>query len=111
VVDMRFVKPLDEALVLQMARTHELLVTIEDNVVRGGAGSAVAETLAAADLAVRMLHLGLPDRFVEHGEQGQLHAALGLTWQGIVAAVGQRERPAAVRAAPVPYLRPVQALH
>jgi 1-deoxy-D-xylulose-5-phosphate synthase len=111
VVDMRFVKPLDEALILQMARTHELLVTIEDNAVRGGAGSAVAEVIAAADLAVRMLHLGLPDRFVEQGEQGQLHAALGLNAQGIVAAVNKRERPMAQRALPLSYLPEPVALH
>ena len=111
VVDMRFVKPLDETLIVQMARTHELLVTIEDNTVRGGAGSAVAEVIAAADLAVRMLHLGLPDRFIEHGEQSQLFAALGLTREGIVAAINKRDRPLAMRALPVSYLPETSALH
>jgi len=104
VVDMRFVKPLDEVLILQLARNHELLVTIEDNVVRGGAGSAVAEVIAAGDIAVRMLHLGLPDRFIEHGEQAQLHATLGLTRDGIVAAIAQRERPTLGHFASVAYL-------
>ena len=91
VVNMRFVKPLDEALILHMARHHDLVVTIEDNVVRGGAGSGVAEVIAEANLAVRMLHLGLPDRFVGHGEQAQLLASLGLDRHGIVAAVRARE--------------------
>jgi 1-deoxy-D-xylulose-5-phosphate synthase len=104
VIDMRFVKPLDEALIVQVARGHELLVTLEDNVVRGGAGSAVAEVVASADLAVRMLHLGLPDRFVEHGEQAQLHAALGLNCEGIVAAVRRREPVAPGRVASAAYL-------
>ena len=111
VVDMRFVKPLDETLILQMARSHELLVTVEDNTVHGGAGSAVAEVIAAADMAVRMLHLGLPDRFIEQGEQGQLHASLGLTRDGMVAAIQARERPAALRALPAAYLPEALALH
>jgi len=111
VVDMRFLKPIDETVILQMARTHELLVTIEDNTVRGGAGSAVSEVIAAADLAVRMLHLGLPDRFIEQGEQSQLFAALGLTREGIVAAINKRDRPLAMRALPVTYLPETAALH
>ncbi len=111
VVDMRFVKPLDETLILHMARSHELLVTIEDNAVRGGAGSAVAEVIAEADLAVRMLHMGLPDRFIEHGEQAQLYAALGLSRDGIIAAVNKRDRPIALRAAPADYLPEPLALH
>jgi len=111
VVDMRFVKPLDENLILQLARTHELLVTIEDNAVRGGAGSAVAEVVAAGDLAVRMLHLGLPDRFIDHGEQEQLLSSLGLHCEGIVAAISQRERPSALRNAALAYLPEPAALH
>ena len=111
VVDMRFVKPLDETLILHMARSHELVVTIEDNAVRGGAGSAVAEVVAEADLAVRMLHLGLPDRFIEQGEQGQLHAALGLTREGILAAINKRDRPVAMRVTPISYLPEPLALH
>jgi 1-deoxy-D-xylulose-5-phosphate synthase len=83
VVNMRFVKPLDEELVARLARTHDLLVTVEDNVIRGGAGSAVAESLAARDVAVRILHLGLPDRFIDHGDQGQLLAQAGLDRDGI----------------------------
>lgn len=90
VVNMRFIKPLDEDLVASLAATHDLLVTLEDNVVRGGAGSAVAESLAARDIAVRMLHLGLPDQFVEHGEQSQLLARVGLDRDGILAAIRAR---------------------
>lgn len=83
VVNMRFVKPLDTALVLELARTHELLVTVEDNAVAGGAGSAVNECLAAAGLGVRAINLGLPDRFIEHGDRkGQL-AECGLDAAGI----------------------------
>jgi 1-deoxy-D-xylulose-5-phosphate synthase len=103
VVNMRFVKPLDEALVAQLARTHALLVTLEDNVVMGGAGSAVAESLAAQGIAAQIFHLGLPDRFVDHGDQGQLLAALGLDREGVLAAVRARlaaaAPPASIRAA------------
>jgi 1-deoxy-D-xylulose-5-phosphate synthase len=104
VVNMRFVKPVDAELVARLAGSHELLVTIEDNVVMGGAGSAVAEALAERDLPARMLHLGLPDRFVDHGDQGQLLAQVGLTGTGIVRSVRARlsekpPQPAAVRAA------------
>ncbi len=74
VLNMRFVKPLDTELVQEVAQTHELLVTAEDNVIAGGAGSAVSECLAAQGLAVPILHHGLPDRFVEHGSRNdQLH--------------------------------------
>ncbi|MFO1362155.1 MAG: 1-deoxy-D-xylulose-5-phosphate synthase [Burkholderiales bacterium] len=90
VVNMRFVKPLDEALVAQVARTHALLVTLEENAVMGGAGSAVAESLAAQGVAVPVLHLGLPDRFIDHGDQGQLLASVGLDRDGVVAAVRAR---------------------
>ncbi len=78
VVNMRFVKPLDHDLVKRMARQHTLLVTVEDNVVAGGAGSAVAESLAAARLHVDLLQLGLPDRFIEHGSRDDQLADVGL---------------------------------
>jgi 1-deoxy-D-xylulose-5-phosphate synthase len=90
VVNMRFVKPLDADLVAELARSHELLVTLEDNAIAGGAGSAVAEAMAARDIPVRFLHLGLPDRFVDHGDQSQLLAQVGLTRAGIVAAIRAR---------------------
>jgi 1-deoxy-D-xylulose-5-phosphate synthase len=93
VVNMRFVKPLDEALVLELASQHELLVTLEENAVMGGAGSAVAEALAACAVAAPMLQLGLPDRFVDHGDQAQLLAAVGLDRAGIVASIRARLGP------------------
>ncbi len=83
VANMRFVKPLDEALVAELARTHQLLVTVEENVISGGAGSAVNEFLAAAGLVPSVLNLGLPDRFVEHGDPKQLLAECGLDAEGI----------------------------
>src|SRR5690606_32096198 len=72
VADMRFVKPLDEALVRRLAESHELLVTIEENAVMGGAGSAVAEFLAREGLMPSLLQLGLPDRYVEHAKPAQM---------------------------------------
>lgn len=90
VVDMRFVKPLDEALVRQLAASHELLVTIEENSVMGGAGSAVSEFLAHAGLLKPVLHLGLPDYYVEHAKPAQMLAECGLDASGIEAAVRQR---------------------
>jgi 1-deoxy-D-xylulose-5-phosphate synthase len=90
VVNMRFVKPLDDALVAQLARSHALLVTAEDNVVMGGAGSAVAESLAGQGIAAQLLHLGLPDRFIDHGDQNQLLAAAGLGKDGILASIRKR---------------------
>jgi 1-deoxy-D-xylulose-5-phosphate synthase len=103
VVNMRFVKPLDEQLAAQLARTHDLLVTVEDNVIRGGAGSAVAESLARQDIAAHILHLGLPDRFIDHGEQSQLLAEVGLDRDGIRKSIElrltQRLQPVSVRVA------------
>jgi 1-deoxy-D-xylulose-5-phosphate synthase len=93
VVDMRFAKPLDEALVLEMARSHEGIVTVEEGCVDGGAGSAVGECLAAAGLAVPLLHLGLPDAFVEHGDPAKLLAQCGLDAAGIEASIRQRFVP------------------
>ena len=90
VANMRFVKPLDQVLVRELAARHELLVTIEENVVMGGAGSAVLETLAAEGHRVPVLQLGLPDQFVEHGDPQQLLADCGLDAAGIVRAVRQR---------------------
>jgi 1-deoxy-D-xylulose-5-phosphate synthase len=77
-VNMRFVKPLDEDRVLAVARSHRALVTIEENVVGGGAGSAVGELLAAEDVHVPLLELGIPDRFIEHGSREDCLAAAGL---------------------------------
>ncbi|MDP2760665.1 MAG: 1-deoxy-D-xylulose-5-phosphate synthase [Sideroxyarcus sp.] len=88
VANMRFVKPLDEALVLQLAREHELLVTVEENTVQGGAGSAVAECLARHGVVIPVLHLGLPDRFIEQGDPVQLLADCGLDAAGIARSIG-----------------------
>jgi 1-deoxy-D-xylulose-5-phosphate synthase len=87
VVNMRFVKPLDRALLLQLAQSHEGFVTLEDNVVMGGAGSAVAELLNAEDVLRPMLHLGLPDHFQHHASREDLLAEAGLDVAGIRAAV------------------------
>ncbi|MBI4006086.1 MAG: 1-deoxy-D-xylulose-5-phosphate synthase [Gammaproteobacteria bacterium] len=72
VVNMRFVKPIDEEMILQMAQTHDLLVTIEDNVVQGGAGSAVNETLAAHSVTHPVINYGLPDRLIQHGSREEM---------------------------------------
>lgn len=90
VVDMRFVKPLDEALVTELANSHEAFVTIEEGSIMGGAGSAVLECLAAHELQVPVLQLGLPDRFIDHGDQGVILSELGLDAQGILASVETR---------------------
>ena len=90
VVDMRFVKPLDEALVRELASSHALLVTVEENAVMGGAGSAVAEFLAAEAVVKPLLQLGLPDRYVEHAKPAEMLAECGLDAAGIEAAVRAR---------------------
>lgn len=91
VVDMRFVKPIDTQLVLEMAAEHPLgLVTIEEGSIMGGAGGAVSETLAAHGRVVPILYLGLPDRFIDHGDQNALLSGLGLDAAGIEQAVRLR---------------------
>ncbi len=84
VVNMRFVKPLDEALLIRLARSHEFFVTIEENVVAGGAGSGVGELVGQLQLPVRVLNLGLPDSYIEHGSPAQMLADCGLDVSGIV---------------------------
>ena len=88
VFNMRFVKPLDEDVVLSLARDHELLVTIEENAV-GGAGGAVSETLAANGVTGRLLQIGLPDRFIQHGGRGDMLADAGLDAAGIARSVDE----------------------
>lgn len=90
VVDMRFVKPLDETLLRELAGNHELLVTLEENSIMGGAGSAVSEFFAAENRQVPMLHLGLPDYYVEHAKPSQMLAECGLDDAGIERAVRER---------------------
>ncbi|WLA10043.1 1-deoxy-D-xylulose-5-phosphate synthase [Xanthomonas translucens] len=87
VVNMRFVKPLDRALLLELARSHDGFVTIEDNVVAGGAGAGVAELLNAEGVLRPLLHLGLPDAFQHHASREQLLAEAGIDATGIRAAV------------------------
>jgi 1-deoxy-D-xylulose-5-phosphate synthase len=90
VANMRFVKPLDVELVKQLAENHDVLVTVEEGAVMGGAGSAVAEALAEAGIVKPILHLGLPDRFIDHGDAAHLLAMCGLDGKGIAASVRKR---------------------
>ena len=90
VVNMRWAKPLDVELLLQVASTHDALVTVEEGAVMGGAGSAVSEALQAAGVVKPVLHLGLKDEFIEHGDPAKLLAMQGLDAEGIGAAVTAR---------------------
>lgn len=87
VVNMRFVKPLDEVLVREVAEQHELLVTVEENTIKGGAGSAVNECLIAHGISTPVINLGLPDRFIEHGAHTQLLSQCGLDATGILESI------------------------
>ena len=87
VVNMRFVKPLDVDMVIAMAGRHRALVTIEENAIMGGAGSAVGEALAAAGVQVPLLQLGIPDKFIDHGSRDTCLAAAGLDLAGLTASV------------------------
>jgi 1-deoxy-D-xylulose-5-phosphate synthase len=90
VVNMRFIKPLDTQLLKQVAKEHEQLVTVEEGCIMGGAGAAVAEALAAAGIVKPLLMLGLPDRFIDHGDPATLLAQAGLDAQGITASIRVR---------------------
>jgi 1-deoxy-D-xylulose-5-phosphate synthase len=94
VANMRFAKPLDVALVTDLARSHDAIVTIEEGSVMGGAGSAVLEALAAAQIEVPVLTLGLPDVFIEHGDPVKLLASCGLDAAGIEQSILKRFGPA-----------------
>lgn len=87
VVNMRFIKPLDDDLVASLAASHDLLVTVEENTVMGGAGSAVIESLSSQQIKVRLLQLGLPDIFIEQGDHAQMLADCGLDSGGIIKSV------------------------
>ena len=89
-VNMRFVKPLDEALILELAESHDAFVTLEDNAVAGGAGTAVAECLAAHGIVKPILHLGLPDVYLEHGSREEVLSMAGLDLDGIRSAIRAR---------------------
>ena len=90
VANMRFIKPLDTELLKRLAQTHDALVTVEEGAVMGGAGAAVAEALAAAGIVKPLLILGLPDRFIDHGDAAHLLAMCGLDAAGIAASIKQR---------------------
>jgi 1-deoxy-D-xylulose-5-phosphate synthase len=90
VANMRFVKPLDVAMVQSLANSHELIVTIEENAIMGGAGAAVMEALQALNIAKPTLCLGLPDTFIEHGVHETMLANCGLDSQGIIAAIEKK---------------------
>ncbi|HEX8403216.1 MAG TPA: 1-deoxy-D-xylulose-5-phosphate synthase [Duganella sp.] len=90
VANMRFIKPLDVELVKQLAADHDYLVTVEEGAIMGGAGSAVAEALAAEGLSKPLLMLGLPDKFIDHGDPVKLLASVGLDAAGITASIKKR---------------------
>ena len=90
VVNMRFVKPLDRNMIMELAKTHDGFVTLEDNVVMGGAGSAIAELLSAENIVLPIMHLGLPDAYQEHASREQLLAEAGLDTASISAAILKR---------------------
>jgi len=83
-VNMRFVKPLDEAMILDVASSHDVIVTLEDNAIQGGAGSAVSESLARQGVSIPVLHLGIPDDYIEHAEREAQLAEIGLSAEGII---------------------------
>ncbi len=99
VANMRFIKPLDGELLIELARTHEAIVSVEEGCVMGGAGSAVMEALHAVGIVTPVLSLGLPDAFIEHGDPAKLLAMNGLDADGIATSIAARfgARPALVR--------------
>lgn len=90
VADMRFVKPLDQELIGDLATSHQLIVTLEENTVMGGAGSAVNEYLVQENYSIPILNLGLPDRFLEHGKVPDMLAEVGLDSDAIATAIKQK---------------------
>jgi len=90
VANMRFVKPIDDTLIAKLAASHDLLVSIEENVIAGGAGSAVQESLSSQDITMPLLQLGLPDKFVDHGDRNSLLSTCGLDSNAIIRAVENR---------------------
>jgi 1-deoxy-D-xylulose-5-phosphate synthase len=86
-VNMRFIKPLDEDLVIALAARHQAIVTIEENATAGGAGSAIGELLASEGMSVPLLQLGIPDRFIEHGSRESCLVAAGLDAAGLSASI------------------------
>ena len=89
-VDMRFIKPLDEELIASLAESHDLLVSVEDNAIKGGAGSGINEFMESKNLQTAILNLGLPDKFLDHGKVSEMRAEIGLDSKGILNAIRQR---------------------
>lgn len=87
VIDMRFIKPLDTDAISELLSSHDVIVTLEDNAIAGGAGSAVNEYLAAIKADVTILNLGIPDEFIKHGTQDEMHAEMGLDASGILTSI------------------------
>ncbi|MEQ3443009.1 1-deoxy-D-xylulose-5-phosphate synthase [Pseudoalteromonas sp. BZP1] len=87
VIDMRFIKPLDTDAISKLLSSHDVIVTLEDNAIAGGAGSAVNEYLAAIKADVTILNLGIPDEFIKHGTQDEMHAEMGLDANGILTSI------------------------
>ena len=87
---MRFIKPIDADLIEKMANTHTLIVTIEENVILGGAGSQVQSVLSTRNCLIHTLHLGLPDHFVEHATQDEMRASCGLNSEGLLQSIQQK---------------------
>jgi len=87
VIDMRFIKPLDTDAISELLGSHDVIVTLEDNAIAGGAGSAVNEYLAAIKADVTTLNLGIPDEFIKHGTQDEMHAEMGLDASGILTSI------------------------
>jgi 1-deoxy-D-xylulose-5-phosphate synthase len=96
VIDMRWVKPLDEALILSVAERHHCLITLEENAIAGGAGSSVAEFIAQSGATCTVRHIGIPDTFIAHAGQGECRQLAGLTAEAIVTAA-QTSAPIASR--------------
>jgi 1-deoxy-D-xylulose-5-phosphate synthase len=83
-VDMRFVKPLDFTLIDKIVAEHDVIITVEDNAIAGGAGSGVNEYILSQGIAIKILNIGLPDSFIKHGTQQEIHQELGLDSKGII---------------------------
>ena len=88
-VDMRFIKPIDQALLRELSADHPVFVTLEDNAIMGGAGSAVNEFILNNQLPIQVLNLGIPDEFIKHGTQDEMHAEMGLDSHGLKQAIEQ----------------------
>ena len=88
-VDMRFVKPLDQSFISKLCAEHDCIVTVEDNAIAGGAGSGVNEYILSQGIMKKILNIGLPDNFIKHGTQAEIHQELGLDSQGIIDKIKQ----------------------